>query len=217
MGISASKLSLLSGVESIYYSFTPQAKPIKLGIGKQTPVIACVGKICNRNETLYLFRALSRIKEDFVLLLIPERDMTKIKGALKKYGIEDRTILMNYQPPWVMPGIYACSTLVVCVETGHLPSHTPLSAFEALYSGRCVVISRETHRKSPFNNFRDGENIVVVNPRSERYRERLRDLIKNPEHAKDIGLNGRKCYVKQTCPEENFRRFLEMYYSLVHS
>ena len=215
LGIGAGKLSLSSGTESIYYFFTPKAKPIKLRVGKQIPVIVCLGKVCNRNETLYLFRALGKIKEDFVLLLIPEGDTTGIESTLKRYGIGERTVLMNYQPPWVMPGIYACSTVVVCVETGHLPSHIPLSALEALYSGRCVMISKETHQKLPFNNFQDGKNIVVVDPKSKQYQERLKDLIKNPEHAKDIGLNGREFYVRQACPEENFGDFLRMYHSLV--
>jgi len=215
MGISASKLSLCSGVESIYYFFTTKVKPLKLQVRKQTPVISCIGKLCNRNETLYLFRALSRINEDFILLLLPERDTAKIKTALKKYRIEKQTVLMDYQPPWVMPKIYACSTAVICVETGHLSSHLPLSAFEALYSGKCVVISKETHRKSPFNNFQDGKNIVVVDPKTKQYKERLRDLIKNPEHAKEIGLDARKFYITQACPEKNFRKFLEMYNALV--
>ncbi len=46
-----------------------------------------------------------------------------------------------------------------------------------------------------------------ADPKTKQYKERLRELIKNPEHAKEIGLDARKFYITQACPEKILEDF----------
>ncbi len=157
-----------------------------------TPVFTSIGKMHKYKGVIELIKAASSLKDlDFKLLFVPEgvRDREFVEDYVKEYGMEDKTIFLDYQPPWVIPSIYKLSTCLVCAEHDHpVPIHSPLAAIEGIHAGTCVIISEETFTKPPFSNFQRDWNVVVVDPKdSEDFSDKLRGIIEDPEKAKRIG------------------------------
>ncbi|UCD07645.1 MAG: glycosyltransferase family 4 protein [Candidatus Aenigmatarchaeota archaeon] len=164
----------------------------KIGIDSESPIIGCFGKIFQGKGLMEMLHALSKIKnEDFSLLLVPETDKDSIKSYLSRFELEDRSVLLDYQPPWVMPFLYDSLTALIATEVDFpVKMHTPLTASEAFYLGTCTVISEETHNKPQFKDLEDGVNTIIVDPKdTENYAKKLEWIIKNPQAAEEIGRN----------------------------
>jgi len=191
----------------------------RMGIDSELPIIGCFGKIFEGKGLLELFRALSRIKnEDFSLLLVPETDKDGIKSYLSKFGLEEKSVILDYQPPWVMPFLYDSLTALIATEVDFpVKMHTPLTAYEAFYLGKCTVISEETHRKPQFKDLEDGINSIIVNPKgTDNYAKRLKWIIKNPQGAEEIGRNAKS---SRNYPDGkiNIKELVEIYREVVEN
>ncbi|MCD6226801.1 MAG: glycosyltransferase family 4 protein [Candidatus Aenigmarchaeota archaeon] len=218
-GIEKNKFIFETGF-GISHKFFSEAKPINISkfINKNIkgiPIITSLGKMYKYKGIVELVKAASLLKNlDFFLLFIPEKENDKkyVKNIVKKYNLEEKTIFLDYQPPWLIPSIYKASTCVVCVEHNHpVYIHTPLVAIEALHAGACVIVSNETFRKQPFNSFKPEKNIIVVDPTDiKTFSEKLRDLIQHPEKAKKIGNEANKMYF-----DYNIKKLVKIYYELI--
>jgi len=166
----------------------------KLGIGRDVPLLGCFGRVIFARGFPEMLKALSRIKEeDFLLLMAPSEGKEQITPLISKFGLEKKVLLLDYQPPWRMPYLYNSLTALISTELDFpVKIHTPLTAYEALYFGKCTVISEETHQKTPYNGLKNGEEIIVVDPRNtEDYAARLKWIIQNPEEAERVGKKGK--------------------------
>ena len=207
-GIEKDKLTFESGFGVNHDFFGPHVKPFDIPVllDYKRPVIGLFGKILHKKGLEETIRALSCIDEDFTLLLIPESHKEIVKTRVKRNGIQEKTIVMDYQPPWVMPSLYAFSIIVVAMDIGmKIKTHIPLTGIEALNAGTCVVTNKETFGKPFFNQFEDNASIVVVDPGDTGcYGKRLSSLIKNPDKAKSIGLAA-----KELCKKHDGRILAE--------
>jgi glycosyltransferase involved in cell wall biosynthesis len=166
----------------------------KTGIDDAFPIIGCFGKISRGKGLIELLSSLSKIKnEEFLLLLAPEAERGMIKSCVSRSGLERKTKILDYQPPWLMPYLYHSLTALIATEVDFpVKFHTPLTAYEAFASGKCTVISEETHEKYQFKNLKDGVDAVIVNPKDTgNYAKRLKWIIRNPEKAEGIGINAK--------------------------
>lgn len=173
----------------------------RMGMDDKLPIICCFDQIFRRKGIMELLRALSRIKnEDFSLIFVPRTDKDEIKSYLSKFGLEEKSIILDYQPPWLMPLLYDSLTALITTEVDFpVKTHTPLTAYEAFHLGKCAVISEETHRKPQFKDLEDGVNAVIVNPKdTDNYAKRLKWIIRNPKEAEKIGENAKNSH---KCPD----------------
>lgn len=190
-----------------------------IGIEDGSPIIGCFGKIFRRKGVVELLRSLSKIKnEDFSILLLPQKNEDEIKSYVSKFGLEDKSFILDYQPPWLMPILYDSLTALIATEVDfRVKMHTPLTAYESLHFGKCTVISEETHRKPQFRNFNDGVDIIVVDPKDTgNYANKLKWIIKNPEEAEKIGRNAKS---SNKCPDGKIiiEKLVEIYREVIES
>jgi len=220
MGIKEEKLTSQGGAN--YSFFNPDVKPYdfskKLGKKIDAPLIGCMGKVMKHKGGYEFLRAVSKINEDFYIVLNEEMGMEYIKKYVNKFGLEKRAIFLDYQPPWKMPSIYNSLTALVSTEVD-FPSkiHTPLMAIEALRAGVCTIISHESHEKMEFRNLKNRENVIVVDPKNtEEYSKTLKWVIKNPSKTKEISMNARNFY-SGVDYKENIKRMIKIYGKMGYS
>jgi glycosyltransferase involved in cell wall biosynthesis len=168
----------------------------KNGLPKGRPIIGFFGKTAHKGAK-ELFNALAEIKNtDFLLLAIPEDDgeREEISRYAAEKGLGEKTIILGYQPPWMMPFIYNSLAALIATEVDFpVRIHTPLTAIEALYFGKCTVISEETSKKAIFKQLKDCESSIIVNPKDTRaYAKKLQWLLEHPEETEKIGQNAKK-------------------------
>ena len=217
IGIKEGKLISHSGAN--YSFFNPNVKPYdfskKLGKKIDAPLIGFMGKILKYKGTYEFLKAVSKISEDFYLVLNEESGNEDIKKYVKKFGLEKKAVFLDYQQPWKMPSIYNSLTALVATEVGFPAKiHTPLMAIEALHAGVCTIISHESYEKITFRNLKNKENVIVVDPNNiEGYSKTLKWVIKNPDRAKEIGTNARNFY-KGMDYEENTKNMIRIYEKL---
>jgi len=189
----------------------------KIGVNTKSPIIGCFGKNFHKGIP-ELFHALSGIKEDFSLLLLPESDEGEIRSYLSKFGLKEKATILGYQPPWAMPLLYSSLTALIATELDFpVEIHTPLSATEAIYMAKCTVISEETHCKPTFRGLEDGVDTIVVNPRDTKsYAKKLEWIIRNPDEANWIGRNAKNS-LKWVNGKKSVKKMVEVYRSAIEN
>lgn len=217
LGISKDKFIFETGF-GISHKFFSEARPADLvphTKRKNIPILTSIGKMHKYKGVVELIQAASLLGDiDFILLFVTETEKDKeyVEDYIRKYNLEEKTMFLSYQPPWIIPSIYKASTCLVCAEHDHpVRFHTPLAAIEALHTGTCVIISEETFGKQPFSSFEAEKSIVVVNPKNiKKFSDKLRDLLLNPKKTQMIGNKASKMYFEQD-PE----KLTKIYYELI--
>lgn len=174
---------------------------------ENTPIISYIGKIGMAKGIFELIMALNKIKENFALLLVANGPyIEKIRAMIKGTKIKKRCIFMGFLPPWRIPGVIRTSTCVVHPEKGFpIKGHAPILPREVMATGRCSVISDELYEKRAFREISDGIHTVVVNPSdTSEFKSKLKSLIKEPDHAYEIGREARKLSERK----EDFKGYL---------
>lgn len=205
MGMSSSKIVPMHRTPVFTQAFNPDVSSFDLSpyiINQKhypgIPIIAYIGKITHHFETKGLcefLAACSSIEEDFLLLFVANgKKLDQFKGLVRKANLDDKTIFLNFLPPWQIPPLLQSCTCVIALEKEASPVidyHTSAIPAEALATGRCVLMSEALHKKEPYDKLKDGKEVFVVNPNNtEKIREILGRLIKNPETANTVGNNG---------------------------
>jgi len=175
LDIPAIKISTLPQVYVDNNAFNPQVKPYDLKqhitnqkYSQETPVIAYIGKITHHFETKglpELLDACSKINREFLLLFVANGNrLEEFKGLIMKEGLANKTLFMPFLPPWRIPSILKTCTCIIAIENSSssvLGYHVPVVPTEAMSTGRCVLLSKEIHKKKPFSGFKNGEAILV--------------------------------------------------------
>ena len=230
LGIPLSKIISMQRVPIDTRAFNPEVAPLDLSpyltIQKYVPdipIIAYVGKITYRFETRGLCELLdvcSGIKEDFLMLFVANgKKLNLFKHLVKKANLEDKTIFLNFLPPWQIPSVLKSCICVVALEKDTSPIlkyHSPSLPAEALATGRCVLMSDPLHKKVPYNNLKNGKEVLVVDPNNtEKIREMLEMLIKNPAIASTIGNNSYRAIINYERFDKYLDKTIELYKSVL--
>lgn len=198
-GIPEKKLFLNNKVSIDTKAFNPEVKPIDLSLYTDKninglPIITYIGKVGVTKGIYELAEAASKIKDDFLLLFVSKgKGLDKFKGAIERLGIQDKTIFINFVPPWKIPSIIKKSTCIVIPERDFpVVQHTPILPREVMAVGKCMILSDELYNKRRSVEIQDEQNVLVVNPKNiEQFKELLEKVIKNPADAEKIGQQAR--------------------------
>lgn len=195
LGIHGERLFLNNKVSIDTKAFNPQVMPIDLSLYTDKninglPIITYIGKIGVAKGIYELAEALSKIKEDFLLLLVTKgKGLDGFKKTIQKWGLGDRTLFVNFVPPWKIPSIIQRSTCIVVPERDFpVVQHTPILPREVMAVGKCLILSEELYAKRHSYEIEDGKNVIIVDPKNiEQFKEVLEKVIKQPYYAEKIG------------------------------
>jgi glycosyltransferase involved in cell wall biosynthesis len=103
-------------------------------------------------------------------------------------------VFLDFVPPWQIPSIVKACTCIISLEKENSPVydyHTSALPYEALASGKCVLMSHSVHKKDPYRNLENGKDVLIVNPdNTVEIKKILKNLIENPKITADIGNRG---------------------------
>lgn len=209
-------------------AFHPKVIPIDLAsyapnqkYSSDIPIISYIGKITYHFETkglCELLEACSKINKDYLLLFVANgKKLNEFKKLVKNANLIEKTIFLDFVPPWQIPSILQASTCMVALEkitSPILKYHTPTLPAEALAIGKCVLMSEALHEKDPYNKLKDEKEILTVDPNNtKQIREILERLIKNPEIANNIGMESYKTFSKFNQFNKYIEKTIELYKS----
>lgn len=212
-GVSEEKIFLNTKVSVNTDAFNPNAKPIDLSkftnkdIG-DSAIITYIGKVGITKGVFELTKALSKIKDNFILLFVAGgKGFQKLKEDVNTKKLDDKTIFLGFLPPWKIPSIIKASTCVVLPERDFpVRTHTPILPREVMCVGKCTILSEELYDKRKYRELEDGVHTIVVNPKDiEKFKEKLETVIANPDYTDEIGKNARKLAEKY----ENFNVYID--------
>jgi glycosyltransferase involved in cell wall biosynthesis len=229
LGIPDTKISTLAQVYVDTNAFNPRVEQYNLKQHKinqkdspRTPVIAYIGKITNHFETKglpELLKACSKIDDEFLLLFVANGNRIEdFKALVKRADLTQKTRFLPFLPPWKIPSLMKTCTCIVSLENSSSPVlryHVPAVPAEAMATGRCVLLSKELHKKEPYAKFEEGKEILVVDDNdSIRIKESLEHIVRNPDAADDIGANALNTYI-QNQGEGIIEEIVRIYRSLI--
>lgn len=212
IGFPASKTSLMSQVHVETSAFNPKATSFDLKPLVSTqkyfpriPIIAYIGKITHHYEAKglpELVKACSKIDQDFLLLFVANGDkIGNFKDLVKQEKLSQKTLFLPFVPPWKVPSILKSCTCLVALENSNSPVidyHVPVVPAEAMAVGRCVLMSKELHNKTPYTKFENGKEVIVVDSHDQhQLKEALENIITDSGFAEAIGAASRRAFVQQ--------------------
>lgn len=219
LGIPKSNL-FLNRISVDTNAFNPNIKPFVLYDNdkkqiEDIPIITYIGKIGRTKGIFEMVKALSKIKEDFRLLLVANGEGTnQLKNIIKKNKLGKKTIFLGFVPPWNIPHIMKASTCIVLPEYNFpVKIHTPILPREAMATGTCVIMSGELHEKRAHEEIKDEVNTIVIkNPANIKdFTNKLRNIIRNPDYAHNIGMESHKISQKIENFDEYINRTINLY------
>lgn len=199
LGILEEKLFYNSKVSVDTRAFNPDVEPIDLAPFTNEnvdglPIITYIGKIGVTKGIYELVEAASKIKDNFLLMFVSKgKGLDRFKEAIKRLSLQDKTLFINFVPPWRIPSVIKRSTCVVVPERDFpVVQHTPILPREVMAVGKCLVLSEELYTKRRSQEIQDGENVIVVDPKDiQQFREILEKVIREPAYAEEIGQKAR--------------------------
>ncbi len=212
-------------------AFHPKVVPINLSshVTNQKyipgiPIISYIGKITYHFKTKGLSNLLetcSKINNDFLLLFVANgKKLDEFKKLVKNNNLAEKSIFLDFVPPWQIPSILQASTCVLALEkitSPVLQYHTPALPTETLATGTCVLMSKILHKKEPYTKLKAGKEILTVDPNNPReIREMMEDLIENPEMANTVGTEGYRAISKLNQFNEYLDKTIELYKSTLN-
>jgi len=209
-------------------TFHPKVMPMELSshVTNQKyfsgiPIILYIGKITHHFETkglCELLEACSRINKDFLLLFVANgKKLDEFKKLVKNNNLAEKSIFLDFVPPWQIPSILQASTCIVTLEKTTSPVlqyHTPALPAEALATGKCVLMSKTLYEKEPYRKLKEGKEILTVDPNNIiEIREMVEGLIEKPEMANTIGMAGYNAILNIDNFNEYLDKTIELYKS----
>lgn len=199
LGVKEEKIFLNNKVSVDTKVFNPDVKPIDLSSYTdrdldRTPIITYIGKIGVTKGIFELVEAASKIKDDYVLLFVAKgKELKKFKEHIDKLGIQDKTLFIDFVPPWRIPSIIKRSACVVIPERDFpVVQHTPILPREVMAVGKCTILSEELYSKRRSQDIEDGKNVIVVDPKNiQKFKEALEKVLRDPDYAEKIGQQAR--------------------------
>jgi len=223
-GIKEEKLFFNTKVSVDTRAFNPNEIPIDLSPFTKKkfenfPIITYIGKIGVSKGLFELLEASSKIKEDFLLLLVTKgKGFERLKKAIIKHRLKEKVILMNFVPPWRIPSIIKRSTCVVSPEREFpVSQHTPMLPREVMAVGKCLILSKELYEKRRSLEIQDGENVIVVNPKNiQQFSKILKKIIVESDYAKKIGQKAYLVSKKMETFDKYIEETLQLYNDIIN-
>ena len=150
LDIPSGRILKLNGVPVNTIAFNPSVNPFDLssylknqrGL-KSIPVIGFIGKITHHFESKGIYELLvacKQLENDFLLLFVSNGNkLPQLKQLLREHKLEEKSLILNFFPPWQIPSILKACTCIVALEKETSPiidCHTPITPAEALATGR---------------------------------------------------------------------------------
>jgi glycosyltransferase involved in cell wall biosynthesis len=167
------------------------------------PSIGIYGKVGEVKGSFDLLNALRLLKQrglDFNLLALTQgRALTSFKRAIDELDLQDRTWIFPFIPHWKVPGFIRVCTAVCFLEREFpISFHSPTIPSEILACGTSLIVSREISNKQHRlkDRFIDGQNVLIVDDPTQHQdlARQLSVVIRDPDKAKMMGLQGHKLY-----------------------
>ena len=209
-------------------AFNPNINPFQLtdyikDTVTECPIITYIGKINYYWQTkglCELIESVKNIKSDFRLLFVANgKGLIEFKNLIKKKNLEDKSIFMDFVPPWKIPSIIKLSTCVIAPDKEFLvPDNIPILPREVMAIGKCMIISNELLSKKYYCNLIDGENVLAIDPKNlAQFSSVMKEVIRDPKIALRIG---EKAY-QHSIQFENFNGYIdhtvEIYRALINN
>jgi len=162
------------------------------------PIITYIGKVdyyWKYKGLSELIESVHNIKADFRLFFVANgKGLADFKRQVKNNNLEDKSIFLNFIPPWKIPSIIKLSTCVVVPEREFpVPYHMPILPREVMAVGKCLILSRELYDKQCYGDLIDGENVLIVDPKNaKQFRTSIEKIVNDPDIALRIGQNSYK-------------------------
>lgn len=156
-------------------------------IPPEKKILSFVGRLSRENyvyDLIELARRLSKIRDDFVILLVgdgPERE--RLKTLVKEYNLSTIVRLTGFQPRQTAIYVRYCSFLALCLMGG-------FSLIEACAAG-CPVISYNVEWH--YELVRNGETGFLVKENDlNALTQAIIYLLDHPAEAKEMGVRAQK-------------------------
>lgn len=227
-GIPESYISIDDRVVVDTKAFNAEVKPFPLSEYSDLnitgcPIITYIGKInyyWQSKGLMELVEAAKNIEEDFLLLFFSNgRGLKEFKLLLEEKGLADKSLFLNFLPPWKIPSVIKLSTCVVVPERDFpIQYHIPILPKEVMAVGKCLIMGKEIAYNHYYGVLVDKENVLLVDPKNiPAFRNVIEFVLRNPAEVAEIG---NKAY-ETSKAIDNFNEFidytLEQYNSLIDS
>jgi len=184
------------------------------------PVIAYIGKInyyWQSKGLLELVEAVKDIKEDFLLLFVANgKGLKEFKMLLEANGLTEKSLFLNFLPPWKIPSVIKLSTCVVIPEREFpIQYHIPILPKEVMAVGKCMILGKEIAFNQHYGDLVDRENALLVDPKNiSEFKNAIEFVINNPRKVAQIGRQAHETSISVDNFDEFITCTLEQYESL---
>jgi glycosyltransferase involved in cell wall biosynthesis len=165
------------------------------------PTIGIYGKTGESKGSYDLIEALKVLKQqglDFNFLALSnsgKKNLSTFLTKIEQAGLAERTTWLPFVPHWRVPEfIKRCDVVCFLERDFSIPIHHPAIATEVMLCETCLVISDEIAAKQRYKSaLKDGENIVVVDPRNIGVlAAKIHPVLADPGLARRIGAAARQ-------------------------
>lgn len=206
-------------------AFNPSVEPIDLArvypeYDKNTPVVTYIGKTGAFKGVYELVKGLSNVKMDFLLLLVT--NPSGIDGLYLEYLVDqmlkEKTVILDFQPPWKIPSIIKASTVVVHLEHDFpIAGHMPILPREVMATGGCPLLSNEIFDKNRYLGIQEDVHAIKVDPNNiSELSDKLSYVIEDSTITHELGTNARELS-EQVEDFDSYIKSIEDMYSKVLS
>ena len=229
LGIPESKITFDEKVSIDTKAFNPEVSPFPLAdhLDRQLPeypIITFIGKINYYWETKGLYELLEAVKgiqDDFLLLFVANgRGLKGFQNQIEEKNLSEKSIFLDFVPPWEIPSIIKLSTCVVVPEREFpIQYHaTPVTPREVMAVGKCLILSKELYDKQCYGNLSDGESAFIIDPKNiKQFRTVIEHIIKHPDTASKIGNSAYKISKQIENFNDYINQTIDLYTSLIEN
>lgn len=182
------------GVDTTLFRPIPAAR-VRLGLPEDKRIILYVGRLSHEKGLQFLFKAYQQVRAE-----IPNLELHLVGSGIFRPHLEKYSNQFGFQPEivfhdWVdqpdLPAYYSAADVTVLPS---LSEGMPRTMVETLACGSPFLGTEIT---GIIDHIKDGNNGFLVAPSdSDALARKLIAILKNPEHSKQVGENGRQYVLK---------------------
>jgi glycosyltransferase involved in cell wall biosynthesis len=195
--------------------FSPKLNEIDLNaefgikVSPKATLITYIGKYGKVKGVDELLEAISRINENFFLLLVTEGpEINSLREKISRFSsLKDKYFISGFVAPWKIPSIIKKTDCLVHLENNFsFKVHMPILPLEVFSVGTPILLSGEIFNKyrDPFGLV-DEKNVFVANPKNKNQLfEKLSLIIKNKELCQAVGKKS-----LEILPKDHFKKIIK--------
>lgn len=190
----------------------------ELGLSPGNVTLGYISTFVEYEGIPYLIDALAKLRArgyPVNLLLVgegPER--ARLQAQVRHLGLQDRVTLTGPVPHTEIPRYYRLIDIFVVPRTGDRVCHlvTPLKPYEAMASGRPLVVSSVDALRELVNE--NGAGLVFRHDDPTSLANTLETLLDRPHHRSKLGAAARDCVLTHHTWHRNAQRYAHLYREL---